>query len=459
MKLLAAGFCTLLLTATVGIDGNRSDYSESRNETTASVGLSRNASAVVNMAAFAEEVSVVERELMGTTGMGRDVLLARYGRSSAASGRFDHAAAAYAMFLDEFGTDHRYSERIAMRFADCLFPFKYSQVDVLHVASSPQLQPAWRMEFSPQPGHLREAVRAYELAASITDDSHAVGVALLKLGWVHRVLDDWEASTEAWDRCAHELVPTKVAADAIWLSAENLAWSGQPTASAERLRRLVTEHPGDDRVDAVTDRIEHLEAEAHRSSSWSTDPVASLKMEIEARSGARAASEVYRSAVKWLKRRGERAAMIAIVRWARTQHDWPADARIACRYDLVDALSIPAGDEADHHEAADLLGEIVDLASGDNTAVPAAIRRCRLLKCQGQFGEEDRVADEIAERVKGSRRWEPVVLTERIESLLERGDLGGAEAVFDALVESHPDYDVHQRFDAAFVRTREEGSK
>lgn len=81
MKLLAAGFCALLLTATVGVDGNRSDYGESKNETTASVGLSRNASAVVNMAAFAEEVAVVERELVGTTGMGRDDLLARYGRS------------------------------------------------------------------------------------------------------------------------------------------------------------------------------------------------------------------------------------------------------------------------------------------------------------------------------------------------------------------------------------------
>lgn len=363
------------------------------------------------------------------------------------------------MFLDEFGTEHPYSERIAMRFADCLFPFKYSQVDILHAASGPQLQPAWRMEFSPQPARLREAVRAYELAASISSDSHTVGAALLKLGWLHRVLDDWEASTEAWSRCANESAPTKSAADAIWLSAENLAWSGQPAASAKRLRRLVTEHPGDHRVAAVADRIEHLEAEAHRSSDWSADPVASLKTEIEARSGARAASEVYRSAVKWLRPRGERAAMIAILRWARTQHDWPADARIACRYDLVDALSKPAGDEADHHEAADLLGEIVDLASRDNTAVPAAIRRCRLLKSLGQFGEEDRVADEIAARVRGSRRWEPVVLTERIESLIERGEKDRAKLVLDALVESHPDYDVHERFDAAFASTRQEGSK
>ena len=61
--------------------------------------------------------------------------------------------------------------------------------------------------------------------------------------------------------------------------------------------------------------------------------------------------------------------------------------------------------------------------------------------------------------MKGSRRWEPVVLTERIESLLERGEKDRAKTILDALVESHPRYDAHERFNAAFARTHEEGSK
>ena len=152
--------------------------------------------------------------------------------------------------------------------------------------------------------------------------------------------------------------------------------------------------------------------------------------------------------------------MIAVSRWAGTQSDWPIKERIACRYDLVDAL-LPSSAvaEADHREAAERLGEIVDLAPDDAVAVSAAIRRCRLLNKLEQFGEADQVADEIAARVKGSRRWEPVVLTERIESLLERGEKDRAKAVLDTVVESHSDYDVHERFDAAFARTDEEGSK
>jgi len=363
------------------------------------------------------------------------------------------------MFLDEFGTAHPYSERITMRFADSLFPFNFRQIDVVHTVAGPRLHPAWRMEFSPQPGRLRQAVRVYELAASITSDRRTKGAALLKLGLVYRVPDDWEASTVAWDRCANEAAGTKSGADALWLAAENLAWTGQPAASSERLRRMAADYPKDARSASIALRIEHLEAEARRSADWLAEPVASLKMEIEARSAARTPSEVYRSVVKWLGRRGDHAAMIAVSRWACTQDDWTVDARIACRFELVDALVASSVAAAEHREAADRLGEIVDLAPGDAVAAPAAIRRYRLLNKMEQFGEADRVADEIAARVKGSRRWEPVVLTERIESLLERGDEDGAKAVFDTLVESHPDYDVHERFDAAFARTDEDGSK
>lgn len=151
--------------------------------------------------------------------------------------------------------------------------------------------------------------------------------------------------------------------------------------------------------------------------------------------------------------------MIAVSRWACTQSNWPVDVRIACRNDLVDALLTSGETEASSREAAERLGEIVDLAPGHSSAVTAALRRYHLLNELGRADEADHVIEDIAVRVKGSRRWEPVVLTERIESLLEQGDKNGAKRVLDKLVASHPDYDAHERFDAAFARTNEEGSK
>jgi len=144
MKLPALGFCALLLAGAVGLDRSRSDDGKTNNETTMTAGPAHDAGAAVDLANFAVEVAVVERELAETTELTRADFLARYGRSAAASGRFDLAAAAYAMFLDEFGTQHPYSERIAVRFADCLFPFNYRQVDVVHTAAGPRLHPACR---------------------------------------------------------------------------------------------------------------------------------------------------------------------------------------------------------------------------------------------------------------------------------------------------------------------------
>ena len=459
MNLSAWGICALVLAGAVGLDRGQSRDAQTKNEAFTTVDPVQSAGVVFDLTDFAAEVAVIERALGETTGFTRADLLAMYGRSSAASGRFDIAAAAYAVFLDEFGVDHPYSERIIMRFADCLFPFKYDRIDVAHTAFGPRLEPVWRMDYSPRPEHLRQAVHAYELAASVTQDKYRKGSALLKLGWVHRVLGDWEGSTEAWDRCAKKASSTNKAADAQWLAAENLAWTGQPTASVGHLRRFATEYSSDGRVAAVADRIEHLEAVASRSSDWLIDPVASVTIEIEARSAVRTPSEVYRSVVTWLGKRGESAALITVSRWACAQDDWPVDGRIACRFDLVDALLASSAAEAARREAADRLGELVNLALGDAVAVPAAIRRHRLLSELGQVDEADQVADEIAARVSGSRRWEPVVLTERIESLLQLGDKDAAKAVVDALVESHPDYDVHERFNAAFAPTNEEGSK
>lgn len=471
MKLPAWGCCALLLVGALGLDPVRSESDETTEGTFTTVGPAYDTCAVVNLADFAEEVTVVEGVIAGMTGSTRADSLASYGGGAMATGQFRVAAAAYAMFLDEAGIEHPHRERITMWLADCLFPFNYRDINVTHTGTGAQLRPTWRMGFAPTPEYVRHAVGAYEHAASVVGNAHVRGKALLRLGWVHRVLDDWERSTEAWVRGADEASPTIQAADGLWLAIENLVWTDQPAEAVERLRQFADVYADDARMRVVEERLEYLQAEARRSSDWLVDPVKSLELEIEARSDARSPSEVYRSVVKWLGRQHEHAAMIAVCRWACTQDGWPVDARIASRNDLVetlltkstasqaDHLEAPEAKLADHGEAAKRLGEIVDLAPSDARAVGAAIHRYRLLNELGHGDEADQVIHDIAARVKGSRRWEPVVLTERIESLLERGDMDGAKAVFDTLVESHPDNNAHRRFDGAFAPASEEGTK
>jgi len=233
-----------------------------------------------------------------------------------------------------------------------------------------------------------------------------------------------------------------------------------PAEAARRLHQLATAFPRDPRVSTVGRMVEELEAEAGRPENWSDNPIANLLTEIDVRSPTRAPHETYRSVVRWLERRHNRKASIAVSRWACTQEDWPVEERVACRNQLVDAFLREPGDkETGRREAAERLGEIVDLAPSDAAAVHAALRLVRLLDELGQPDKSDQVAEEIAARVKGSRRLEPIVMTTQIELLLKRGNKDGAKAVLDALAESHPDYDVHEWFDAVFARAEEEGSK
>ena len=399
---------------------------------------------------FEDERREVERAIADEESHPREDLLAMYGRSSAASGRFDMAAASYAMFLDEFGTEHPYSSRIAMRLADCLAPLNLDSINISHTARGPVYSPQWRMGYTSRPERLRQAIEAYDRAAELAGDMVVAGRALLRIGWIHRALHEWNASTAAWDRCAVEAAGTRSAADALWLAAENLRWTGQPDQAAERLRRLAADYPEDARIGAVAQRLEHLEIEADRLPDWLADPVASLQAEIEARAEVRTPSEVYRSVVRWLRRGEKRAALLDIGRWACGQDDWPIEARIGCRQDLVDALLVEPNDDA-RLEAVGRLGEIVDLASDDARMVQAAIRCYRLLGDLGQFHQADQVMEELTARVRGSTRWEPGVLSEQIESLLARGDHDRARAVLDTLIASHPDHEVAERLEEALI--------
>jgi tetratricopeptide (TPR) repeat protein len=312
------------------------------------------------------------------------------------------------------------------------------------------------MGYAADPARLHGAVTAYRLAADLADDKGHMGRALLRTGWVYRALDDWPASTAAWELCATRAPGTRSAADALWLAAENLAWTGQPEVAAARLRRMAVEYPEDARMPAVADRIEDLEAQAQRSETWLVDPVPSLQAEIDTRSNRLTPGEVYSSAMRWLRRRGERAAMIGISRWACLQHDWPVEDQVDCRHDLVDALLL-GGDEDARSEAVEWLREIVDLAPSEGGAVTAALRRYHLLNDMGRSAEADQFLDEIGERARGSRRWEPVIITTRIESLLGEGDLRRAREALNTLVKLHPDYDVRERFPTLFPSDDKEG--
>ncbi len=407
---------------------------------------------------FAAEGPVVEEEVAKATGVSREDALAMLGRSSAASGRFDAAAAAYAMFLNEFGTDHPYSERIAVRLADCLFPFKYDQVDVVHSASGPRAEPAWRMDYSPRPEHLRQAVRAFELAASLAQDQPGKGSALLKLGWVHRVLGEWDASTAAWDRCAKDAAPTKSAADALWLAAENLEWTNRPDEAANRLIQLSRDYPQDDRVSAATERVEYLQADAHRGADWYSDPVASLKSEIKARASTRSPQEVYRSVVRWRQRRGEREALIAVSRWAGTQDDRPITDRVQSQLNLVDALvNENSPTEAARVEAAQVLQDVAAIATDDDWSVPAAIRAYRLLIELNQYQEADRFLSGFGRTRIDKQPWGPMLLLAEIESLTARGEKARAKETLTRLRTLHPDYDRAGPFDGLLDAAKQEG--
>lgn len=413
----------------------------------------------IDLTPFAAELADIEVALSSVENMTRDDMLARFGRTSASSGRFKRSSSAYALFLTEFGHDHPYSARIAMRYADSLFPLKFDQIDLLHTPEGPKVEASWRMGYTPDRDLLIRAIHAYDLAASLAIDAPNRGSALLKLGWVYRFLEDWQGSTLAWGRCAQEASGTRSAADALWLAAENLRLTDNAAEAASRLQQLAREYPQDQRASSIGRFVEELEVEASRPKDWSDDPVFHLLTEVETQSPVRPPNEIYRSVVRWLQRRGDLEATVAVSQWACTQEDWPVDARISCRYHLVDALLTDPGEgETRRLEAAERLGEIVDLAPGNAAAVPAALRRYRLLNELGRLDEADQVADEIAARVEGFRRWEPLVLTKRIESLLDRGDKDGAKAVLDALSESYPEFDF-QRFDAAFGRTGEEGSR
>jgi uncharacterized protein HemY len=151
--------------------------------------------------------------------------------------------------------------------------------------------------------------------------------------------------------------------------------------------------------------------------------------------------------------------LISVSRWACLQNDWPTDARVGCRNGLVECLLSENATETEQAEATRLLLEIVAMSEDDASAVRSALWGHRMLNRLGGADAADRVLATVAARVQGSRRWEPTVLIQQIETLIARGHQDAARSVLNSLLESYPDYDVDGRFDALFVATDTEESK
>lgn len=271
----------------------------------------------IDLGTFAPQRAMVEAELAKEQSgrFARADLLVMLGRSSAASGNFELSAAAYVTFLDEFGADHPYSERVALRLLDSLAPLDLDNVDILHTPEGPRYEPAWRMGKAVSEQRVRQAVTACDYVVSTAKTQKEKGQALLHMGWIQRALKDWPAATAAWQRCATEARGEPAATSALWLAAENEQWTGHP-AQAARLLAKVADSPSatDAQKTSARRQIEALEAEAQRDAAWLRDPVAGLQAEIERRGGSRSPQDVYQEAVMWLTQRGNRASLLAVAR-------------------------------------------------------------------------------------------------------------------------------------------------
>lgn len=409
------------------------------------------------LADFPDQVGEIEAAIAREKSHSRADLLAMYGRSSAASGQLDDAAAAFAMFLREFGIAHDYTPSIVMRLADCLAPLDENNTEIAHTDGGPAFSTMWRFDYQPTPERLHHAVDTYEVAAQLTVDKIYVGRALLKMGWVHRALQDWESSTGAWQCCADSASGTQMGADGLWLAAENLRLMNNPAAAAQLLLRMVSNYPQDARTEAATERAEVLVVEATREARRLDDPVALLQEEIESYSDARSADQVYRSVTGWLRRKGRDQELIAVSRWACDQTDWDDATQIRACYDLVDTLTRPTVRTGDTRaEAAEVLERIMSLTGEGDWLIPAAIRRSRLLSELARFPEADAVLHEIEPIVGNSQRWEPQLLVEMIRSKLDRGDPRGAKAHYETLSRSYPEDAESIQFDGLFGRAPRE---
>lgn len=176
----------------------------------------------LDVSAFAAECAAVEADLRADASgrYTRAELLVMLGRSSAAMGRARVAAAAYLTFLNEFGLQHEWSDRVVLRLVDSLAPLDPQRCGIGRTARGPEFVAVWKGDVAADRAQVRQAIQVCEYACAGAGDPRTKAEALLRAGWLHRLLSEWGASTQAWDRCAEAASGTPLAAQARRLAAE-----------------------------------------------------------------------------------------------------------------------------------------------------------------------------------------------------------------------------------------------
>lgn len=388
-------------------------------------------------------------------GQGRDELLSRYGKSASGSGRFAFAAAAYQMFLEEFGQGHEFSPQIAMRLGNCLAPLAPNS-GVTHTRDGPVIKPQWRMHYEPNMDLVRTAIDAYETAVAIAPDDRSASEALFKLGWVYRALQDLESSTDAWRRCAAIGDATKFAADAQMFAAENLTLLGRPAEAAEMMTELAASSTDHSRAMPVSARARDLSYRASRTEADISNPVAVVKREIVQRHDE-LPHAVYRSVANWLRAKRADDALVELHRWACHQDRWPEKQRLICRLSLADALlrSEDATQEA-QQQAADALAEAITISPDATWGAPGAIRRSQLLRKLRQYDGAFAAFEPLDADVLQSSQWEPLFLTEKIRVRIAQGKIEEARELLDNLTLRYSDYVESANLEVELFSTSQE---
>ncbi len=397
----------------------------------------------IDVGTFAGQRAMVEAELAKgqSGGFTRADLLAMLGRSSAASGDFELSAAAYVMFLDEFGSEHAYSQRIALRLIDSLAPLDLETIDIRHTPEGPRYEAAWRLGKAASEQRLRQAVLACEYAAGLTKMPADKGRAWLRMGWIQRALNDWPAATRAWQTCADVARGLPGAADALWLTVENQRWTGQYEAAVATVRRFMAEYPKDERGSSAGLLLDTLQAEARRARVKVADSVQALQAEIAERRSGRGAYQVFREVADWHLGRGERQAWLEVTRWAVGQTDWSLPERVAASMDLTDALLGQPEVGVEHKaEAARVLADVVRIAPDDSWRVRAALRRSKLLRELNRAAEALDMWRGLLPRLAQPDQWVAESRPERIRVHVAAGELTSAAALLDELTRDCPEH-------------------
>lgn len=197
----------------------------------------------IRPSAFETECRQIQAAIETDQTTPRSDLLVMYSRTTAGSGKFRLAAAACAMFLDEFGDSHPQAAQMAIRMGDCLAPLDMNNIEIAEGKDGLRFRPLWRGASKPNAEHLYQAIAAYERAGQIAADENQRAEAMVKLGWVYRALNDWKTSTEVWDQCADKASQLRSGQEALYLAAENLTLMKQNQAAADRWNRLAAIDP------------------------------------------------------------------------------------------------------------------------------------------------------------------------------------------------------------------------